>query len=216
MKPIKNVFPASEGSEKWYSVNEGESTKMLGGRKRDEAGSLGRRLQLCPLFSIALTLFQRHIILLEIVVLANSKKNRNIKAHDVNLISIARSTDFCFKTTYVSMFLCFRLIVGSSPFGKEVSHEPPYPLEITSFEPPLPLGISNDLPWGVGGDGYFLEPHNKVDDGSRWKWMRVDKSGWKWMKVDRWMKVNENGWRWMTLNEDGWRWMLVNESETSV
>ena len=25
MKPIKNVFPASEGSEKWYSVNEGES-----------------------------------------------------------------------------------------------------------------------------------------------------------------------------------------------
>ena len=50
MKPIKNVFPASEGSEKSYSVNEGESTKMLGGRKRGEAGSLGTRLQLCPLF----------------------------------------------------------------------------------------------------------------------------------------------------------------------
>ena len=44
MKPIKNVFPASEGSEKWYSVNEGESTKMLVGRKWDEAGSLGTRL----------------------------------------------------------------------------------------------------------------------------------------------------------------------------
>ena len=218
MKPIKNVFPASEGSEKWYSVNEGESTKMLGGRKRDEAGSLGRRLQLCPLFSIALTLFQRHIILLEIVVLANSKKNRNIKAHDVNLISIARSTDFCFKTTYVSMFLCFRLIVGSSPFGKEVSREPSYPLEITAFEPPLPLGISNDLPWGVGGGGMviFWNHTMKVDDGSGWKWMRVDKSGWKWLKVDRWMKVNENGWRWMTLNEGGWRWILVNESETSM
>ena len=52
MKPIKNVFPASEGSEKWYSVNEGESTKMLVGRKRDEAGSLGTRLQLCPLFKL--------------------------------------------------------------------------------------------------------------------------------------------------------------------
>ena len=218
MKPIKNVFPASEGSEKWYSVNEDESTKMLGGRKRDEAGSLRRRLQLCPLFSIALTLFQRHIILLEIVVLVNSKKNRNIKAHDVNLISIARSTDFCFKTTYVSMFLCFRLIVGSSPFGKEVSHEPPYPLEITAFEPPLPLGISNDLPWGVGGGGMviFWNHTMKLDDGSGWKWMRVDKSGWKWLKVDRWMKVNENGWRWMTLNEGGWRWILVNESETSM
>ena len=50
MKPIKNVFPASEGSEKSYSVNKGESTKMLGGRKRGEAGSLGTRLQLCPLF----------------------------------------------------------------------------------------------------------------------------------------------------------------------
>ena len=78
MKPIKNVFPASEGSEKWYSVNGGESTKMLGGRKRGEAGSLGTRLQLWPLFKIALTSFQRHIVLLEIVVLANSKKNRNI------------------------------------------------------------------------------------------------------------------------------------------
>ena len=217
MKPIKNGFPASEGSEKWYSVNEGESTKMLGGRKRDEAGSLGRRLQLCPLFSIALTLFQRHIILLEIVVLANSKKNRNIKAHDVNLISIARSTDFCFKTTYVSMFLCFRLIVGSSPFGKEVSHEPPYPLEITSFEPPPSL---RNFQWSSVGDGggmvIFWNHTMKVDDGSGWKWMRVDKSGWKWLKVDRWMKVNENGWRWMTLNEGGWRWILVNESETSM
>ena len=207
MKPIKNVFPASEGSEKWYSVNEGESTKMLGGRKRDEAGSLGRRLQLCPLFSIALTLFQRHIILLEIVVLANSKKNRNIKAHDVNFISMARITDFCFKTTYVSMFLCFRLIVGSSSFGKELSHEPPYPLEITAFELLHPLG---------GGMDIFWNHTIKVDDGSGWKWMKVDKSGWKWLKVDRWMKVNENGWRWMTLNEGGWRWMLVNESETSI
>ena len=74
---------------------------------------------------------------------------------------MARSTDFCFKTIYVSMFLCFRLIVALSPFGKEVSHEPPPPLEIIAFEPPLTFGISNDLPWGVGGGyGYFLEPHN--------------------------------------------------------
>ena len=78
MKAIKNVFPTSEGREKWYSVNGGESTKMWGGRKRGAAGSLGTRLQLCPLFKIALTSFQRHIALLEIVVLANSKKNGNI------------------------------------------------------------------------------------------------------------------------------------------
>ena len=36
MKPIKNVFPAREGSEKGYSVNRSESTLMLVGRKRDE------------------------------------------------------------------------------------------------------------------------------------------------------------------------------------
>ena len=121
--------------------------------KRDEAVILGTRLQLCPLFKIALTSFQRHIVLLEIVVLANSKKNRSI--NDVSLISMARGTDFCFKATYVSMFLCLRLIIGSSPFGKEVSHEPPYPQEITAFKPPLPLGISNDLPWGVWGVWIF-------------------------------------------------------------
>ena len=114
------------------------------------------RLQLCPPFSIVSTSFQRHIIagLLEIVVLANSKKNRNIKSNDVNLISAARSTDFCFKTTYVSMFLCFRSIVHCyvvrHPLENSFPWTPPYPLEITAFEPPLPLGISNDLPWGGG------------------------------------------------------------------
>ena len=59
----------------------------------------------------------------------------------------------------VPMFLCLRLIVryfqcfvrGSSPSGKVISHEPPYPSEIAAFEPTLPLRISNDLPWGGGG-----------------------------------------------------------------
>ena len=36
MKPIKNVFPTCEGSEKGYSVNRSESTFMLVGLKRDE------------------------------------------------------------------------------------------------------------------------------------------------------------------------------------
>ena len=36
MKPIKNVFPACEGSEKGHSVNRSESTLMLVGQKRDE------------------------------------------------------------------------------------------------------------------------------------------------------------------------------------
>ena len=44
-------------------------------------------------------------------MLANSIKNRNIKANDVNLISMARSTDFCFKTTYVCFFAYDRLYV---------------------------------------------------------------------------------------------------------
>ena len=68
--------------------------------------------------------------------------------------------------------------------------------------------------WRGGGMDIFWNHTIKMDDGSGWKWIRVDKSEWKWMKVDRWM--NENGWRWMTLNEDWWRWILVNESETSI
>ena len=67
-----------------------------------------------------------HIVLLEIVALGNSKNNRNIEANDVNLLSMARSTDFCFKRTYIVMCLCFGLIIccfqcfvcGPSPFGK--------------------------------------------------------------------------------------------------
>ena len=37
--------------------------------------------------------------------------NLKIEAYNVNFISMARRTDFCFKRTYVSMFLCFRSIV---------------------------------------------------------------------------------------------------------
>ena len=89
----------------------------------------------------------------------------------VTLSSLARSTDFCFKTMYVSMFLCFRLIVASSPFGKEVSHEPPYPSKIIAFEPPLTFGISNDLPWGVGGGVWIFSGTTQL----RWM-MEVDES----------------------------------------
>ena len=91
MKSIKNVFPACEGSEKGYSVNRSESTLMSAGWKWDEDKT--------PLMSAILNHFDfvpRNNILLEIVALANLKKNRNIKANDVNLISVARSTDFCF------------------------------------------------------------------------------------------------------------------------
>ena len=151
MKPITNVFPAHEGSEKGYSVNRGESTLMLVGWRQDSS------------YVHHFTLLQRHIILLEIVAVVNSKKNRNIKANDVNLIWMVRSTDFCFKTTYVGMFLFFRLIVhcfqclvrGLSPFEKKFPVNPPYPSEITTFKPPLSLGISNDLPWGGGGGWIF-------------------------------------------------------------
>ena len=80
-------------------------------------------------------------------MLANSKKNRNIKACNVNFISMARNTHLCFKTTCVSMFLHLRSIVcyfqcfvrGSSPFGKVVSHEtPPTPWKLPLLNPPSP------------------------------------------------------------------------------
>ena len=101
------MCPACQGSEKGYSVNRSESTLMLVVRKRDEDKT--------PVMSAIFNRFR-----------ANLKKNRNIKADDVNLMSMARSTDFCFKTTYVGMFLSFRSIVrcfqcfvhGLSPFGK--------------------------------------------------------------------------------------------------
>ena len=97
-------------------------------------------------------------------MLANSKKNRNIKANDVNLISAARSTDFCFKTTYVAMFLCFRSIVpcfqclvrGPLPFGKLFPMNPPYPLEITAFEPPSPSEFPMIFLAGGGGGGVWI------------------------------------------------------------
>ena len=170
MKPIKNVFPASEGSEKWYSVNGGESTKMLIGRKWDKAGSLGTRLQLCPLFWIALTLFQRHIVLLEIVVLANSKKNRNIKAHDVNLISLARSTDFCFKTTACKYVFVLQIDCRFITLWKRSL-------------PWIPLPLFRGG-WGAGGVWIFsgttqLRWMMEVDE-SEWGWIKVDGSEWRW------------------------------------
>ena len=92
------------------------------------------------------------------VALANSKKNRNIKAYNVNFISMARSTDFCFKTkTNRSIVCCFQCFVrGSSPFGKVVSHETPLPLgNYCPWTPPSP----SEFPMVRGGYGYFLEPH---------------------------------------------------------
>ena len=81
------------------------------------------RLKLCPPFWLC---SKDTLFFFQIVALANSKKNRNIKANDVNLISMARSIDFCFKTMFLGMFLCFRSIVrcfqcfvrGLSPVGK--------------------------------------------------------------------------------------------------
>ena len=107
----------------------------------------------------------RHIALLEIVALANSKKNRNIKANDVNLISMARSSDFCFKTTYVCFCAYDRLRVTFS-----VLFVVRHPLEKLFPMNPLPLGNScrwtPSPPWNFqrssvrgGGYGYFLEPH---------------------------------------------------------
>ena len=151
MKCIKNVFPACEGNEKWCSVNGSESTKMLDKWKQDETGSLGTRLQSTTLNRS--TSFQRHIVLLEIVALADSKKNRIIKANDINLISTATSTDYCFKTMYV----CFCAYDQSyMAFNVLFAVCAPYPSEITVFEPPFPSEFPMIFPWGGGGGGWIF------------------------------------------------------------
>ena len=95
-------------------------------------------------------------------MLANLKKNRNIKANDVNLISMARSTEVCFKTSYVCFCAYDRLYIAFSvlfmvchPLEKyfPMTPPPPPPPELTAFESRLPLGISNVLLWGGGGGG---------------------------------------------------------------
>ena len=76
-----------------------------------------------PHFQSFSTSFQRHIVLLEIVALANSKKNRNIKANDVNLISMARSIFVLqINRTLLSMFCRW-----SVTLWKILSHDPPPP-----------------------------------------------------------------------------------------
>ena len=159
MKPIKNVSCMSRqrkgilSEQKWKHFNVGR-TKT---RRRQDSSYVRH-----------FTSLRRHIVFLEIVALVNSKKNRNIKANDVNLIWMVRSTDFCFKITYVGMFLCFRSSVhcfqcfvrGSSPFGKKFPVNPPYPTEITTFKPPSPLEFPMIFRGGWGGGyGYFLELH---------------------------------------------------------
>ena len=72
---------------------------------------------------------------------------------------MVRSTDFCFKITYVGMFLCFRSSVhcfqcfvrGSSSFGKKFPVNPPCPTEITTFKPPSPLEFPMIFRGGWGG-----------------------------------------------------------------
>ena len=71
--------------------------------------------------------------------------------------------------TFVSMFLCFILIVGLSPFGKELSHEPPLSLGNYCLLTPSthPLRISSDFPFGGGGGMDIFWNHTiKRDDGS--------------------------------------------------
>ena len=72
MKPIKNVWKGMLSEHKWKHFNVGR-TKT----RRRQDSSYVRHFQS---FS---TSFQRHMVLLEIVALANSKKNRNSKASDV-------------------------------------------------------------------------------------------------------------------------------------
>ena len=79
---------------------------------------------------------------------------------------MARSTEVCFKTSYVCFCACDRLYIAFSVLFVvrhalekyfPMTPPPPYPSEITAFESPLPLGISDDLLWGGGGVWIFSE-----------------------------------------------------------
>ena len=74
---------------------------------------------------------------------------------------MARSTEVCFKTSYVCFCACDRLYIAFSVLFV-VRHAlekyfpmnpppPPPPTKKTVYNPPPPLGISVDLPLGGGG-----------------------------------------------------------------
>ena len=95
-------------------------------------------------------------------MLANLKKNRNIKANDVNLISMARSTEVCFKTSYVCFCAYDQLYIAfsvrhsvQSPSGKVLSHDPPppSPRKLLPLNPPSPLEFPMIF---CGGGGVWI------------------------------------------------------------
>ena len=96
-------------------------------------------------------------------MLANLKKNRNIKANDVNLISMARSTEVCFKTSYVCFCAYDQLYIAfsvrhsvQSPSGKVLSHDPPpSPRKLLPLNPPSPLEFPMIFCGGGGGMDIF-------------------------------------------------------------
>ena len=95
-------------------------------------------------------------------MLANLKKNRNIKANDVNLISMARSTEVCFKTSYVCFCAYDRLYIAFSvlfmvrhPLEKyfPMTPPPPSPRKLLPLNPPSPLEFPMIF---CGGGGVWI------------------------------------------------------------
>ena len=86
-------------------------------------------------------------------------KNRNIKAYDVNLISMERSFIFCFKTTYVSISSFFGSIVCCLFFScfftlwkRSCPWTPSTPRKFLGLNPPPPRNFQ----WpSVGGVWIF-------------------------------------------------------------
>ena len=90
--------------------------------------------------------FWLHAQLREVVALANSKKNRNIKAYNVNFISMARSTDLFQNNVrkygfalqidrmLLSMFCTRFVTLWKSSFPRN----PPTPRKLLPLNPPSP------------------------------------------------------------------------------
>ena len=148
-------------------------------------------------------------------MLANSKENRNIKAYDVNLISMARSTDFCLKNVCKDVFVLQIDRRFITLWKRSFQWTLPTPQKLLPLNPPTPLEFPMIFRGGLGGGGVWifsgttqLRLMMEVDE-SEWGWIKVNGSEWRWIGGWRWMKMDEDEWHWMKMDEGGCLWMKV-------
>ena len=146
-------------------------------------------------------------------MLANSKENRNIKAYDVNLISMARSTDFCLKNVCKDVFVLQIDRRFITLWKRSFPWTLPTPQKLLPLNPPTPWNFQWFFVGGWGRVWIFsgttqLRLMMEVDE-SEWGWIKVNGSEWRWIGGWRWMKMDEDEWHWMKMDKGGCLWMKV-------